>query len=97
MKKIKSFDSYIKEDLLPGGRGDNFDASDADPQELEVGIEVEKEHVEDNREDLAQEIALDHLAENPKYYSIAVRVGLIDEEPALRLARKFGWELYKLH
>lgn len=38
-----------------------------DPQELEKGIKVEKEHTND--EATAKQIALDHLAEDPYYYT----------------------------
>jgi hypothetical protein len=40
---------------------------DVDPQELSIGIQVEMEHTDDPS--IAKEIALDHLAEDPKYYS----------------------------
>lgn len=46
---------------------ENFTEKDADPQELKMGIEIEKEHTKD--EDKARKIALDHLAEIPDYYS----------------------------
>jgi len=42
-------------------------ADDVDPKELAMGIEVEKEH--SDNEELAEEIALDHLAEIPDYYT----------------------------
>lgn len=105
MNTIKSYAQYTQEmtegiteshalattNTLVGGRGDKLTPEEVDPKELEVGIEVEREHV--NKPELAQEIALDHLAENPHYYSDAIRAGLVDEEPALALAREFGWEL----
>jgi hypothetical protein len=40
---------------------------DVDPEELKKGIEVEKEHTDDPVK--AEEIALDHLAEDPHYYT----------------------------
>lgn len=44
------------------------DCSEEDlKKELERGVEVEMEHTQD--ETLACEIALDHLAEDPKYYT----------------------------
>jgi hypothetical protein len=39
----------------------------ADPKELAMGIEVEKEHVSDTK--ITEKIALDHLKEDPQYYS----------------------------
>ena len=50
---------------------------DVDPKELEMGIEVEKEHTDD--EAVAQIIALHHLSENPNYYSELKDAGLADE------------------
>ena len=95
MKTIKSYKEFRIDESsneLVGGRGDKLSPEEVDPKELAVGIEVEKEHV-GSRKDLAQEIALDHLAENPHYYSDAIRAGLVDEAPALALARDYGWSL----
>ena len=49
------------------GGGGEASASSYDPEELEKGIKVEMEHTDDPEE--AKRIALDHLLENPKYYS----------------------------
>jgi len=40
---------------------------DVDPKELKMGIEVEKEHTDDEK--LAKRIALQHLAELDDYYT----------------------------
>jgi DNA polymerase III epsilon subunit-like protein len=40
---------------------------DVDPKQLEMGIKVEYEHTKDK--DIAERIALDHLAEIPDYYT----------------------------
>jgi hypothetical protein len=45
-----------------------------DPEELKKGIEVEKEHTDDHR--IAMKIALDHLDEDPKYYTKLATLGL---------------------
>jgi len=45
-----------------------------DKHELQKGIEVEKEHTTD--ENVATKIALDHLSENPKYYTKLIKAGL---------------------
>jgi len=52
--------------FLFGGRANEngFDTSDADPVELAMGIEIEKEHSPDIS--VRARIALDHLAELPK-------------------------------
>lgn len=46
-------------------KGVTFD--DVDPEQLAMGVEVEKEHTPD--EETARRIALDHLAELPDYYT----------------------------
>lgn len=56
------------DDQLPGGRGDKLSEEDVDKEELEKGIKEELEHTGDRG--LAKEIALDHLAEDPKYYTM---------------------------
>jgi len=54
-------------DQLPGGKGHKLKLKNVDKNELKMGIEVELEHT--NSRELAKEIALDHLAEDPKYYT----------------------------
>ena len=44
-----------------------IEAMDVDEDELAMGIEVEKEHTNDLK--MRKKIALDHLAEDPKYYT----------------------------
>jgi hypothetical protein len=44
------------------------------PEELKKGIEVEKEHTDNPR--VAMKIALDHLDEDPKYYTKLATLGL---------------------
>jgi hypothetical protein len=44
-------------------------------KELEMGIEVEKEHFKDNVK-MQRKTAMDHLVENPKYYSKMKECGL---------------------
>jgi tRNA nucleotidyltransferase/poly(A) polymerase/2'-5' RNA ligase len=54
-------------ELLPGGTESKLRPKDVDPEQLQLGIEVESEHTSDR--ELAQEIALDHLSEMPDYYT----------------------------
>ena len=56
----------LNEDKLPGGLADKKSPKDFDTAALAKGTKVELEHV-DNKE-LAQEIAMDHLTEDPDYY-----------------------------
>jgi len=56
--------------VLVGGTAERqgFTASDADPWELRMGSKHELEHTGDRA--IAKQIALDHLAEDPRYYSM---------------------------
>lgn len=67
----------LQEDQIPGGVGDDTNSVQVDPEQLEMGIKVEMEHTYDR--DLAKEIALDHLTEDPQYYSRLKDAGLSDE------------------
>lgn len=49
-----------------------------DKEELRKGIEVEKEHTDDHK--IALKIALDHLDEDPQYYTKLATLGL-EEQP----------------
>lgn len=66
----------MKEGHLPGGKGEKLNPADVDPRELEMGMKHELEHTSDPN--IAKEIALDHLAEDPHYYSRLKKAG-IDE------------------
>ena len=59
--------SKYRQDLIAGGLGDKLTAADVDPEQLRMGIQVEMEHTSDPK--IAEEIALDHLAEDPNYYT----------------------------
>ena len=56
--------------------------------ELKVGTVVEMEHTSDPQ--AAKEIAIDHLTEDPEYYSKLIKSGLVDEPEALNLAKSLG-------
>lgn len=62
---------------LGGGKGDLTNPSDVDPTQLSTGIQIEMEHTNDPK--IAQEIALDHLTEDPEYYTKLIKAGLADE------------------
>lgn len=59
---------------VKGGRGDKLKPSDVDQNELKMGISHEMEHTKDKQ--IAQEIALDHLSEDPKYYTNLKKKGI---------------------
>ena len=62
---------------LPGGVGDTTPTEKVDPNQLSLGIQIEMEHT--NTVAVAQEIAMDHLTEDPEYYTKLVKVGLAKE------------------
>lgn len=82
-------------DKLPGGKADKKKPKDFDKQALAEGVKVEREHTKDPN--LAQEIAMDHLTEDPKYYKKLKQVEkaediaeILDEIFGKRLAAALG-------
>ena len=59
---------------LTGGRADGRSPADFDPAALAEGTRHEREHTRDPA--IAREIAMDHLAEDPRYYERLRRLGL---------------------
>ena len=55
--------------------------SDVNMLQLATGIGVELEHTDDREE--AKRIALQHLAEDPHYYSKLLKVGLEEQEETI--------------
>lgn len=74
-------------DRIPGGKADKRRPSDFNKRELARGTEHEMEHTNDRR--LAQEIAMDHLAEDKRYYQ---KLALIEPNP--RRPRKLSFAGY---
>jgi len=62
------------EQEIEGGLADDMSPSDFNPEQLEAGIEVELEHTDSHS--IAQEIAMDHLSEDPNYYKKLEKAGL---------------------
>ena len=60
-------------DVFKGERQVGITAKDVDAKEFLVGLEVEKEHSSDLA--VCKVIALQHLADNPKYYSEGINEG----------------------
>jgi len=91
MKKLvkESLQDFIgeKEEVIKGQVEVGITAEDVDSREFLVGIEVEKEH-SDNLA-VAKTIALQHLADNPKYYSEGMKKGIFDEPAAINLYKKY--------
>jgi hypothetical protein len=89
-----SLAKLLIEDLLPGGKGDNLSPKDVDRNELKMGIKHEMEHTKNPK--IAAEIALDHLSEDPHYYTHLKGAG-IDEIKQLNPEEleKRGYIYYK--
>ena len=67
---------------------------DVDPKELKMGIKVEMEHTDDPSK--AKIIALQHLAEDPKYYTKLASLGLEENNPEDGKAAPYGSGYKKL-
>ena len=85
---VGNIDRHIKklhEDMLGGGLADGKSSELFDQGELEKGIAIEREHSSDPN--IAKEIAMDHLSEDPKYYIKLARMeseGMIKLKPLLK-------------
>jgi hypothetical protein len=55
-------------ELIPGGKGEGKSPLEFDPEQIKLGMKVEMEHTEDPM--IALEISLDHLTEDPEYYTV---------------------------
>ena len=66
-----------EKNTLKGGKGDKLTSKDVNKKELKLGKKVESEHIKDKEK--REEIALDHLAEDPNYYTKLEKAGLVDE------------------
>jgi hypothetical protein len=74
----REFYEHITEvNSLTGGVGDVTAPSNVNTKELSIGVQVEMEHTNDEK--IATEIAMDHLTEDPQYYSKLVAAGLAKE------------------
>lgn len=62
-----AYEWLARKDLIPGGLADKKHPSNYPADQLAQGVEVEMEHTDDRRK--ALEISMDHLEEDPAYYS----------------------------
>ena len=107
MKTISEGKKPFPGNKLKGGKGDKLSINDVDRAEFKKGIKHEMEHTTDPK--IAAEIALDHIAENPKYYSeidktgidesddrydrFNIKVNKPDYQGTIKMSKK-GWMLY---
>ena len=66
VRKALGGTSRKAKERIPGGLAEGKKPSDFDPKALAKGTKVEMEHTDDK--EVAREIAMDHLTEDPKYY-----------------------------
>jgi len=71
-------------DRIPGGKAAGRKPSDFDREQLRLGTRHEMEHTRDRTK--AREIAMDHLAEDPSYYTHLSEMESRVEEQRLRNA-----------
>lgn len=53
-------------EFLHGGKGDKIPRVSFDKTQLAIGKRIEREHTKNSK--IAEEIARDHLTEDPNYY-----------------------------
>ena len=70
-------------DRLEGGEADDKTPDYFEEDDLKIGTKVEREH--SSNPDIATEIAMDHLSEDPEYYDKLIAAGIADEEEAIDL------------
>jgi len=92
MKKLvaESLNEYevVNEiEVFKGEKNVGIEAADVDPKEFLVGIAVEKEHSSNLA--VCKTIAIQHLSENPKYYSDGMKKGIFDEPGAINIYKKY--------
>ena len=98
MKTLLTYRELLeRQESIKGGKADGLDLEQVakahgqkvTPQlelEFRIGQEVEREHTSTQTQ--ANEIALDHLREDPMYYTKLIQTGVVDEPKALKLFAK---------
>jgi len=79
LKAAAELSRSVKKDLLPGGKADNLPDRDFSAPALAEGAKHEHEHTRDDQ--VAKEIAKDHLSEDPQYYEKVKEIEKGAEEP----------------
>jgi len=73
---------------LVGGIRDKVVPEEIDPVQLAMGIQIEMEHTNDVN--VAKEIAMDHLSEDPVYYQKLIKAGLAKEFGTSNMGSGYG-------
>lgn len=79
LKAAAELSRSVKKDLLPGGEADNLPDRDFSAPALAEGAKHEHEHTRNDQ--IAKEIAKDHLSEDPQYYKKVEEIEKGAEEP----------------
>lgn len=91
MKKLvtESLQEFLNEEteVIPGEVKTGISREDVDAKEYLVGLAVEKEHSSDMA--VQKTLVLQHLSENPKYYSEGMKKGIFDEVEAINTYKKY--------
>lgn len=77
--RLSEFYPELPTNKLTGGKSNFSLPHDIDTAELALGVQIESEHTDNP--DIATKIAVDHLTEDPKYYTKLVAAGLSSEFP----------------
>ncbi len=80
-QQVLSSDQQLSKSLtdkMPGGVADNMTPELFDQEQLAIGTMLELEHTDDP--ELAREIAMDHLAEDPDYYKDETKNKSLEKE-----------------
>jgi hypothetical protein len=84
---LNEYTAPTEKELFKGQVKVGITPEDVDSKEFLVGLAVEKEHSKNLS--IQKTIALQHLAENPKYYSEGMKKGIFDEPEAINLYKKY--------
>lgn len=86
-ESLSDYNKIFERDVIKGQIDTGLSVEDVDPKEFLVGLEVEKEHSKNLA--VRKTIALQHLSENPKYYSEGMKKGIFDEPSAINIYKKY--------
>lgn len=78
----------MKKEKIPGGLASGMDISSFDADSIKKGIKAELEHTSDV--DIATEIAMDHLAEDPLYYDKLKQMETTKVQVKLKIKKKIN-------
>jgi len=92
MKKIvfETLNEYVDnmyKPVIKGEKQTGLTIDDVDPKEFLVGMAVEAEHSSDIA--VQRALVLQHLSQNPKYYSEGMKDGIFTDPKAINVYKKY--------